>query len=195
MTDRTPNSPPPPPSPPSDPLPDEPVRRSASPLLWILVLLALLAFGWFVYNQRAGETAAPEPPPPVIGSGDDRDAAAERERAADDARRRARDDAREQPQARAPTAPDRDPVPRARVEPDYPVEAYRAREEGTVLVSATVGTDGSPRDVQVLRRSGSRQLDQAALDAVARWTFDPAIRGGRPTEAEVQVPVTFRIDR
>lgn len=68
-----------------DPPPDGPPRR-ASPLLWILVLLALLAFGWFVYNESADQGPALEVPPPAIGSGDAREAAAERERAADEAR-------------------------------------------------------------------------------------------------------------
>lgn len=39
---------------PDPPPPDGPRHRTASPLLWIVVLLALVAFGWFVYNQRVG---------------------------------------------------------------------------------------------------------------------------------------------
>src|SRR5690606_31949248 len=49
---------------PSRPPPPTPERKRASPLLWILLLLALLAFGWFIYSQRAGVTTAPEPLPP-----------------------------------------------------------------------------------------------------------------------------------
>ena len=47
----------------------------------------------------------------------------------------------------------------------------------------------------MIRRSGSRALDRAAVDAVRQWTFEPAVRGGRTVAADVQVPVTFRIDR
>lgn len=175
----------------------QPEPRTAAPLLWIVLLLALLAFGWFIYSQRAGVAPAPEPLPPTpVAIDDGRDAAAERERAADDARRAARDASERDPRpARAPVAPDREATPITRIEPDYPVEAYRLREEGTVLVAATVGADGRPAGVQVVRRSGSRELDQAAVDAVRQWTFEPAIRSGRAVTAEVQVPVTFRIDR
>jgi protein TonB len=187
---------------PPTPPPGEPQRRTAAPLLWIILLLALLAFGWFIYTQRAGVDTTPEPaPPPATRIGDGQEAAAERERAADDARRASRErEARGASPAReraAPeaTGPDRAATPLTRVEPDYPVQAYRAREEGTVLVGASIDASGRPVDVQVVRRSGSRDLDQAALEAVRKWTFDPAVRGGTAVASEVQVPVTFRIDR
>ena len=179
---------------PIPPPPDEPRRRTAAPLLWIVLLLALLAFGWLIYSQRSGVAPPPEPaPPPPVAIGDDRDAAAERERAADEARR-ARD-ARPAAPAPARAGPDRDAAPLSRIEPEYPVEAYRRREEGTVLVGATVGANGRASDVKVVRRSGSRDLDDAAVAAVRQWTFEPAVRDGRMVTAEVQVPVTFRIDR
>lgn len=39
-------------------------RKGAFPLIWLLVLAALLAFGWSVYNRYAGETS-PAPTPPA----------------------------------------------------------------------------------------------------------------------------------
>src|SRR5690606_667498 len=134
--------------------------------------------------------------PPAIEIGDGQDAAAERERAADEARRRERE-AREQPPrppaAPTTTIPDREAAPLTRVEPEYPVAAYRRREEGTVLVAVLVSARGQPSELRVARRSGSRELDQAALEAVRQWTFEPAVRDGKPVESEVQVPVGFRI--
>lgn len=70
----------------SDPTPRSPEertrRKGASPLVWILVLIALLAFGWYFYNQRGATSPPPMPaegvPPVAIGS--ERDAAAQRER-------------------------------------------------------------------------------------------------------------------
>jgi periplasmic protein TonB len=57
-------------------------RKGASPLIWILVLIALLAFGWYFYNQRGATSPPPMPadavPPVAVGS--ERDAAARRER-------------------------------------------------------------------------------------------------------------------
>lgn len=43
-------------------------RKGAFPLIWLLVLAALLAFAWSLYNDYAGETSpaptAPTTPPP-----------------------------------------------------------------------------------------------------------------------------------
>lgn len=183
----------------SDPNPNAPgqapsrvERKSATPLLWLLLLLALLAFGWFIYNQRAGQSMEPEAlPPPAVDVGSEQDAAAERERAADDARRAARErEAAASPRA----APDSDAAPVNRVQPEYPAAAYRAREEGTVLLGVQVGADGQVAGVDVIDRSGNRELDRAAVEAVRQWRFNPAVRDGEKVEATVNVPITFRID-
>ena len=190
MSDPNPNAPE---QRPAQPPATEPGRKSALPLLWLVLLLALLAFGWFIYNQRAGQSSLPEAlPPPAVGVGDAQDAAAERERAADDARREARERAAA---AAAPApAPDSEPVPVNRVQPEYPASAYRDRVEGTVLVGILVDAAGRAGTVDLVRRSGNRELDRAAVDAVKQWTFEPAVRDGRRVEGRVEVPVTFRID-
>lgn len=167
-------------------------RKSAAPLLWLVLLLALLAFGWFIYNQRAGESLQPEVlPPPAVDVGDARDAAAERERAADDARRRDLE-----PEAAPPPPPARDAGPELvnRVQPEYPASAYRGREEGTVLLGLLVDVDGQVAAVDVVNRSGHRALDRAAMDAVEQWTFKPAVRDGAKVEGRVEVPITFRLE-
>lgn len=199
------NQNPTPPPPPTDPrVPHDPVvveRKSASPLIWILLLLALLAFGWYLYNQRGSVSSSPAPAaPPAVEIGDARDAAAERERAADEARQKAAREREAEPRTpvtRTPpsTQPDRAASPISRVEPTYPATAYRAREEGTVLVTADVDASGVPLSVEVARRSGSRALDQAAVAAVRQWRFEPAMRGGKAVASTVEVPVSFRIDR
>lgn len=202
----TPNPPPTPPPAPDPRVPHDPVvveRKSASPLIWILLLLAVVAFGWYLYNQRGSLSSAPAPAaPPAVDIGDAQDAAAERERAADEERQRAR---RERGKATPRTGetetavrtpgPDRDAAPLTRVEPVYPPTSYRAREEGTVLVTADIDATGTPVSVDVARRSGSRALDQAAVAAVRQWRFEPAVRGGSAVASTVEVPVTFRIDR
>ena len=56
---------------------------------------------------------------------------------------------------------DRDPAPVTRVEPEYPVAAARAREEGTVLVTASIDAQGKPTAV-VHRVVGSSILARVA---------------------------------
>ena len=53
--------------------------------------------------------------------------------------------------------------------PDYPEEARQKHQEGVVMVSVEVGTDGSGSDVTLARSSGFPLLDAAALQAVRRW--------------------------
>jgi protein TonB len=88
-------------------------------------------------------------------------------------------------------------VPRYRNNPapEYPVAAKRRREEGEVRLSVTVSPDGRPLRVSLFRSSGHALLDQAAMDAVQRWTFEPARVAGEPVEDRVVVPVRFSLSR
>lgn len=88
----------------------------------------------------------------------------------------------------ASTAPEptRTPAPR------YPARALRNGDTGTVMVRAEIGADGVPTAVSVERGSGSRDLDRAAIEAVRRWRFRPATRGGQPTTGSVVVPIDFK---
>lgn len=79
--------------------------------------------------------------------------------------------------------------------PRYPARALRRGDSGTVLVRAEIGPDGVPTSVDVAEGSGSRQLDRAAVDAVERWRFHPAMRDGRPTVGTVVVPIAFEPNR
>ena len=83
------------------------------------------------------------------------------------------------------------PVPVNRPPPRYPPEALRRNIGGTVRVRAVVAPDGSVERMDVAQSSGNRYLDRAAMEAVRRWTFRPATRGGQPVSAEVIVPLEF----
>ena len=62
-----------------------------------------------------------------------------------------------------------------------------------MLVRAEIGADGVPGDVTLAHRSGSRELDNAALAAVRKWHFRPAISNGKPIASAVEVPVEFKL--
>ena len=83
------------------------------------------------------------------------------------------------------------PVPLSRPAPRYPREALSRNIGGTVRVRAMVAADGSVERMEVAESSGNRYLDRAAMDAVRRWTFKPAVRGGQPVDADVIVPLEF----
>ena len=71
------------------------------------------------------------------------------------------------------------------VAPLYPQIAESARVSGEVLLEATIGTDGRPGDLRVMR--SIPLLDQAAIDAARQWRFGPPTVGG--VSAPVRVPI------
>lgn len=75
--------------------------------------------------------------------------------------------------------------------PTYPRDALRRGVGGTVRVQVTVSTDGSVERMEVAQSSGDRNLDRAAMEAVRRWRFKPAMRAGQPVSATVVIPVDF----
>ena len=86
-------------------------------------------------------------------------------------------------------APDYDRNP----SPDYPRRARQLGFEGTVLLDVAVNAGGGVDAVAVAASSGYAILDEAALNAVKKWRFTPARRGGMPVAARVQVPVRFAL--
>lgn len=81
----------------------------------------------------------------------------------------------------------------SRTQVAYPIEALRNREQGTVILRVLVGADGSVLGVEIEKSSGSRSLDRAAREAVAKWRFHPATRNGVARSAWASVPVTFNL--
>jgi TonB family protein len=77
--------------------------------------------------------------------------------------------------------------------PGYPSAAKQRNIQGKVLINVVVKTDGTPAKVVISRSSGSSILDEAALEAVSQWRFIPARRSGELIQANVIVPVEFKI--
>ncbi|QPI75633.1 energy transducer TonB [Sphingobium fuliginis] len=75
--------------------------------------------------------------------------------------------------------------------PRYPLESRRKREQGTVLLMLTLALDGSVETVAISRSSGFARLDDAALDAVRRWRWNPVIQGGEPVRVRGVVEIPF----
>ncbi len=145
--------------------------------------------------DRPGLPAAVEAvqaPPPVARAAPDAEAAA----AADAARERARqakaraEAQRKRRAADAASATPR-PLPGFSPKPPYPLDALRHQEGGLVTLRVQVSAEGRPTRVDVLRRSGHRSLDRAAVSTVRGWRFAPAKRKGKPVAAVVIVPVEF----
>ena len=82
-----------------------------------------------------------------------------------------------------------------RVEPVYPPASRRLDEHGVVGLRILVDERGRPREVQVAKSSGFDRLDQAAVTAVRRWQFSPAMQESRAVNAWTRVNVVFQLNR
>ena len=77
------------------------------------------------------------------------------------------------------------------VRPVYPQPAISARVGGNVLIEATIGVDGKVHNPRVLR--SIVLLDQAALDAVRQWEFEPSRLNGEAVAVTMVIIVTFSL--
>jgi protein TonB len=81
------------------------------------------------------------------------------------------------------------PVKIKDVPPVYPAIAKSARVSGTVVVEATIDTDGRVVDAHVVK--SVPLLDQAALDAVRQWEYRPSTVAGKPVPVVMTINVNF----
>jgi periplasmic protein TonB len=79
-----------------------------------------------------------------------------------------------------------------RVAPEYTPEALDAKLEGSVHLSAMIGTDGVPSDIKVTKSLG-KGLDEKAIECFKKWRFSPAIRNGEPTPMSSEVAIIFKL--
>lgn len=75
----------------------------------------------------------------------------------------------------------------------YPAQARRRQQQGTVWVEVRLDARGKQVELQVLRSSGVKSLDQAALFAVRKWRFLPETRNGIAVPSRVHIPIEFAI--
>jgi len=79
-----------------------------------------------------------------------------------------------------------------KVSPEYPDIARQSSMEGTAIVKALVGKDGHVKDTVVVK--SVPVLDDAAVAAVKKWVFKPALSNNKPVAVWVAVPVKFSLN-
>jgi len=75
----------------------------------------------------------------------------------------------------------------------YPEIAREAGIEGTVIVQAQIGKDGTVRATKILKGIPKTGLDEAAVDAIKRTTWKPAFQRDKPVTVWISIPVVFRL--
>lgn len=78
-------------------------------------------------------------------------------------------------------------------QPQYPERARREGWEGTVLLRVLVDRKGATKSVELNGSSGYEVLDQAAMETVKKWRFQPARSAEGLVESWVRIPVVFRL--
>lgn len=81
-----------------------------------------------------------------------------------------------------------------KTEPAYPELALEENVEGQVTVRVTIGPDGRVEDVVLVTSSGSRLLDDAAIEAAETSSFRPPLENGVPTTRDYLIIYTFTLD-
>jgi TonB family protein len=76
-----------------------------------------------------------------------------------------------------------------RVEPEYPSTALQRHLEGSVVVQAHIGKDGSVLETKPIR--GEDLLARAAAEAVLHWRFSPWKVKGKPVDVLTWITIEF----
>ncbi len=84
------------------------------------------------------------------------------------------------------------PKPISVPQPGYTDDAQAAAVEGKVRVQLTVDETGKVVDVKLIAGLG-HGLDEAALAAARRATFEPAMHCGKPTQATFTISMRFKL--
>ena len=77
----------------------------------------------------------------------------------------------------------------------YPPESRDANVEGSVLVAYNVDEDGDVSDIRILSSTPVGVFDEAAIDFVRTWRFQPQKRSGVPEAVEnIQSRISFTLE-
>ena len=77
------------------------------------------------------------------------------------------------------------------VAPEYPRSAQRRNVTGAVEVSFTVSTIGTVTEISIVRAEPEDTFNEAAMNAVAKWRFQPVIENGVAVEKRSAVRLAF----
>lgn len=86
----------------------------------------------------------------------------------------------------------KEPVVKNRDAPAYPEEARKNKVQGSVILSVVVDGKGNVAKVETVE-SPDPMLAEAAIEAVKKWTYEPATLKGKPVKVQMKVTVTFKL--
>jgi len=78
---------------------------------------------------------------------------------------------------------------------DYPLNAQLNKVEGDVLVGVFVDKDGKPLEVDILRSSGSEDLDSAAVSFSRKVEYAPAVYNDNPIGSWTRLELRYKLQK
>ncbi|TFW14966.1 energy transducer TonB [Duganella callida] len=78
--------------------------------------------------------------------------------------------------------------------PEWPKSSLRNEETGTVQLSFLIATDGHVADAKVVKSSGFRDLDKAAVNGISKCRFKPGTEDGVPKEGWQQMQYVWTLE-
>jgi len=85
------------------------------------------------------------------------------------------------------------PRPLTPIRPKYPQIAQEKRIEGTVIVQVFVNEKGKVTETNISKGIPNSGLDEAAIEAIKKTKFKPAMQRGKPVGVWIYIPVNFRL--
>jgi protein TonB len=80
------------------------------------------------------------------------------------------------------------------VQPSYPESAERAGESGDVQLKVFVTPEGRVAQVEVVKLSGTPEMDRRAVEALKRWRFAPLPEGSPAVTQWGTITLHYRLD-
>ena len=79
----------------------------------------------------------------------------------------------------------------SRTLPHYPADALARKLGGLVILNVLIDDRGSARKILIERSEPAGVFDQAAIEAMRRWKYQPGGKDGKPAQYWLRIPVRF----
>ena len=78
--------------------------------------------------------------------------------------------------------------------PPYPMIARKEGWQGKLILNVFVNKNGKVKNVELLKSSGYKILDNISLQTIKTWSFEPAQLGKRYVEDNIKIPLRFVLE-
>ena len=78
--------------------------------------------------------------------------------------------------------------------PPYPMIARKEGWQGKLILNVFVNKNGKVKNVELLKSSGYKILDNVSLQTIKTWSFKPAQLGKRYVEDNIKIPLRFVLE-